>query len=124
MTATLLWWLVSWWLEWHGIIPGPVSPAHRIEQSLLIGLNSYLVWKYVIGVLLALHLLNSYVYFGRHPFWNYVNATARTLLQPLRRVPLRAGKADFAPVVGIALVFLLAGLGERGLTFIYGRLPF
>jgi uncharacterized protein YggT (Ycf19 family) len=124
MAAALLWWLASWLLEWHGIIPKPISTAHRIEQSLLIGLGSYLVWKYVIGVLLALHLLNNYVYFGRHPFWNYVNATARTLLQPLRRVPLRAGKADFAPVVGIVLVFLLAGLAERGLIFIYGRLSY
>ena len=125
LTATsLLWWLASWLLEWCGIIPRPISTAQRIEQSLLIGLGSYLVWKYVIGVLLALHLLNSYVYFGRHPFWNYVNATARTLLQPLRRVPLRAGKVDFAPVLGMALVFLLAGLAERGLIFIYGWLSF
>ena len=125
LTATaLLWWLASWLLEWCGIIPKPISTAHRIEQSLLIGLGSYLVWKYVIGVLLALHLLNSYVYFGRHPFWHYVNATARTLLQPLRRVPLRAGKVDFAPVLCVVLVFLLAGLAERGLIFIYGRLSF
>jgi uncharacterized protein YggT (Ycf19 family) len=46
------------------------------------------------------------------------------LLQPLRRVPLRAGRVDFAPVVGIALVFLLAGLAERGLNSIYEWLPF
>ncbi len=125
LTATaLLWWLASWLLEWCGIIPGPVSMAHRMGQSLLIGLGSYLVWKHVIGALLALHLLNSYVYLGRHPFWNYVNATARTLLQPLRRVPLRAGRVDFAPVAGIALVFLLAGLAERVLIFIYARLLF
>jgi len=122
--TALLWWLASWLLEWCGIIPGPVSTGHRIEQSLLIGLGSYLVWKYVIGVLLVLHLLNSYVYFGRHPLWNYVNATAQTLLQPLRRVPLRAGRVDFAPVLGIVLVFLPAGLAERGLSFIYGRLSF
>jgi uncharacterized protein YggT (Ycf19 family) len=98
--------------------------AHRIGQSLLIGMGSYLAWKYVVSGLLVLHLLNSYIYFGKHPFWNYVNATARTLLQPLERVPLRAGRVDFAPVVGIALVFLLAGLAERGLIFIYGRLSF
>ena len=124
MATALLWWLASWLLEWLGIIPRPISAAHRIGQSLLIGLGSYLVWKYVIGVLLALHLLNSYVYFGRHPFWNYVNATAQMLLQPLRRVPLRAGRVDFAPVVGIALVFLLAGLAERGLNLAYEWLPF
>ena len=124
MATALLWWLASWLLEWRGIIPRPISTAHRIGQSLLIGLGSYLVWKYVIGMLLALHLLNSYVYFGKHPFWNYVNAMAQTLLQPLRRVPLRAGRVDFAPVAGIALVFLLAGLAERGLNSIYEWLPF
>jgi hypothetical protein len=35
---------------------------------------------------------------------------------------LRAGKADFAPIVGIALAFLIAEAGERGLVFLYGRL--
>ena len=122
--AAALWWLASWLLGWCGIIPRPVQALHRIEQSLLIGLSSYLVWKYAIGMLLALHLLNSYVYFGRHPLWKYVNTTAQTLLQPLRRVPLRVGKVDFAPVLGIALVFLLARLAERGLGFVYSRLPF
>jgi len=124
-TATaLLWWLASWLLQWYGIIPAPGSVAQRIGQSVLMGLSSYFVWKFIIGALLALYLLNTYIYFGRHPFWNYVNATARTLLQPLRRLPLRAGKVDFAPVLGIVLVFLLAGLAERGLMLIYARLSF
>jgi uncharacterized protein YggT (Ycf19 family) len=97
--------------------------AHRIEQSLVIGLGGYLVWKFLIGALLALHLLNSYIYFGRHPFWNYVNATAQTLLKPLEKIPLRAGKVDFAPVVGIALTFLLAEFAGRGLVLLYAKLP-
>ena len=118
------WWLSSWLLAWLQIIPRPVSGMHRFEQALVIGLNSYLVWKYVIGALLTLHLLNSYIYFGKHPFWSYVNAEARTLLLPLRAAPLRVGKVDFAPVAGLALVFLAAELAGRGLFFIYGRLPF
>jgi len=123
VTATL-WWLASWLLAWLQVIPEPVSPAHRIEESLVIGLGSYLTWKYLIGALLVLHLLNSYIYFGKYPFWVYVNAEAQTLLSPLRAVPLRAGKVDFAPVVGIALVFLAAELAGRGLGFLYGKLPF
>jgi uncharacterized protein YggT (Ycf19 family) len=119
-----LWWLASWLLTWLQIIPKPVSAAHRFEQALVIGLNSYLVWKYVIGALLTLHLLNSYIYFGKLPFWSYVNAEARTLLSPLRAVPLQMGKVDFAPVAGMALVFLAAELAGRGLFFLYGRLPF
>jgi uncharacterized protein YggT (Ycf19 family) len=122
--TALCWWLASWLLAWLQILPQPVSAAHRLAQSLLIGLGSYLVWKFLIGALLALHLLNSYVYFGKHPFWEYVNATARKLLQPLKKIPLRLGRADFTPVVGIVLVFLLAGLAEKGLIFIYRRMSF
>jgi uncharacterized protein YggT (Ycf19 family) len=118
----LVWGLASWPFVW--LHPKPaMSGVHRIEESLVIALGSYLVWKFLIGALLALHLLNSYIYFGKSPFWNYVNATAKQLLRPLEKIPLRAGRADFAPVVGIALVFLLAGLAGRALVFIYGRLP-
>jgi uncharacterized protein YggT (Ycf19 family) len=118
------WQAASWLLTWLQIIPKPVSAAQQIEAALIVGLNSYLVWKYVIAALLALHLLNSYIYFGKNPFWSYVNAEARTLLSPLRALPLQAGKVDFAPVVGLALVFLVAELAGRGLFFLYGRLPF
>jgi len=75
--------------------PHRFGQRHRHRGALVIGLGSYMSWKYIAGVLLALHLLNSYIYFGRHPFWGYVNAEARTLLWPLRAVPLRVGKVDF-----------------------------
>jgi len=121
--AAPLWWLVSWLLAWLAVVPQPVSTLQRVEASLVIGLGSYLAWKFAAASLLVLHLLNSYIYFGKHPFWNYVTAEAQTLLRPLHSVPLRAGKADFTPVVGIALVFLIAELAERGLRALYLRLP-
>lgn len=124
LAATALFWgFASWPFAW--LHPKPaMSVAHRIEESVIIGLGSYLAWEMVAAGLLVLYLLNTYIYFGRHPFWNYVNATAQTLLAPLRKIPLRAGKADFAPVVGIAVVFLAAGFWERGLVWLYSRLPF
>lgn len=116
------WGLASWPFAW--LHPrSAMSAANRIEEALVIGLGSYLVWKYLIVALLTLHLLNSYIYFGKHPFWNYVDATAKQLLRPLKKIPLRAGRADFAPLVGIALVFLLAELAQHLLVLIYGRLP-
>ncbi len=146
MVMATFWWLATWLLTWLQIIPPPVSAAHRIEAALIVGLNSYLIWKYVIGALLTLHLLNSYIYFGKHPFWGYVNMTAQTLLSPLRRFPLRLGKMDFAPVVAIIIIFLFANFAENGiktpprvgrnnqqlpplinipgLADFYGRLPF
>ncbi len=115
LAATILWWLTSWLLVGLQILPSAVSVAQRLEQSLVIGLGSYLVWKFPLGLLLTLHLLNSYIYFGKNPFWKYVNATAQTLLVPLQKIPLRAGKVDFAPVVGIAIVFLAAHFAEQGI---------
>lgn len=119
--TAVVWGLVSWPFPWlHPELK--MSVAQRIGEALVIGLGSYLVWKYAAAVLLVLHLLNTYIYFGRHPFWNYVHATAQTLLAPLRKIPLRAGKVDFAPVVGIALVFLLGQLAASGLAALYERL--
>ncbi len=127
-----LWWLLSWWLSWLQICPPLVSMAQRIEQSLVIGLGSYLVWEFPLSGLLLLYLISSYIYFGKHPFWNYVNVTAQKILKPLRKIPLRLGKMDFAPLVGIIIVFLLGQLVENGIPMfhlpglikIYARLPF
>ena len=44
-----------------------------------------------------------------------MNVTAGKLLRPLEKIPLRAGKADFAPVAGIALVFLFAFCVQDGI---------
>jgi uncharacterized protein YggT (Ycf19 family) len=121
--AAVLWWLTSWLLVWLQVLPPPVSVAQRLEQSLVIGLGSYLVWKFPAGTILALYLLNSYIYFGRHPFWKYINMTAQTFLSPLKKIPLRAGKVDFAPVLAIVLLFLAAEGAGHALNYLYIRLP-
>jgi uncharacterized protein YggT (Ycf19 family) len=117
----LIWLALSWPLNWMQNLPA--SMALRIEQSMVVGLSSYLVWKFPAAALLGLHLLNSYIYFGRHPFWKYVNTTAQTLLWPLRKIPLRIGRVDFAPVLAIGSVFFAAEGAGRGLTWLYMRLP-
>jgi uncharacterized protein YggT (Ycf19 family) len=124
ISGILIWWPLSWLFAWLEIIPKPVSAAHRIEESAVIGLGGYLAWKFIAAALLVLRLLNTYIYFGRHPFWNYVNAAAQTLLAPLRKIPLRAGRVDFAPVAGIAVIFFAGELAARALTWLYARLPF
>ncbi len=117
------WWLACGLFGWLQFLP-PSSMAARFEQSLVIGLEGYLVWKFPLGALLGLHLLNSYIYFGKHPFWKYVNATAQTMLSPLKKFPLRTGKVDFAPVLALVLLFLAAEFAGRGLNLLYARLPF
>jgi uncharacterized protein YggT (Ycf19 family) len=121
--TAVLWWFAGWLLGRIQILP-PAAAAWRFQQALVIGADSYLTWKYPLGAILLLHLLNSYVYFGKHPFWKYVNATAQTILRPLEKIPLRAGKVDFAPVLALAILFFAAELAGRGLGLLYARLPF
>lgn len=122
VAVTLICWLASWLFASLHIVPAPASEWRRAGQSLAVGIGSYLTWKYVALALLALHLLSSYIYFGKHPFWNFVNAEAQTLLAPLKKIPLRAGKVDFAPVAGIVLVVALAELIKPFLVYLYGRM--
>ncbi len=123
LATAMVWWLLTWPLARLGVLT-PVPMAGRVQQSIVLGLNSYLLWRYPLGAILLLHLLSSYIYFGRHPFWNYINLTGRTLLRPLAKVPLRLGKVDFAPVVALALLFLAAELAARGLSALFNRLPY
>src|SRR5947208_16640035 len=116
MLGSVLWIALTPLLTGWKIIPPPVSLAHRLEQAGTIGLGIYLRWKFLIGGLLALYLVGSYIFLGNHPFWNFIAVTGRNALGPLCRLPVRVGKVDLAPVVGMALVFLAAGLAERGLT--------
>lgn len=74
-------------------------------ESLAFGLAATLTWKWVIGLILLLHLVNVYVYLGTHPVWPYISQTARKLLTPVSFLAL--GKLDFGPIVGIAAVLAL-----------------
>ena len=106
------------------IIPNRFPAAHRIEESVVIGLGSYLVWKFVAAALLALHLLNTYIYFGKHPFWNYVNATAQTLLRRCKKSRCARARWISRRWWESSLIFFAAELAERGLVWLYARLPF
>jgi hypothetical protein len=123
LVSLVFWYLLSLLLSRLSIIPPASSRTHRLEQALVIGVGSYLSWRYIIGGLLALHLVGSYVYLGGQPLWSFIALTGRNLLLPLRWVPLRLGKVDFAPLVGIAVVFFASELAARGLTVLYERLP-
>jgi uncharacterized protein YggT (Ycf19 family) len=76
-------------------------------QSLLVGSAVVFTLKYVLPALLVVHLIASYVYLGRTPLSDFISETARNILVPLNRVPLRVGRIDFAPLVGIVLLLLL-----------------
>ncbi|MST94317.1 MAG: hypothetical protein EXS33_03420 [Pedosphaera sp.] len=124
LLTALLWLGLGPLLTWLDINAPAKSFGHVAQQSVVIGLGAMLAWKPLLAAVLLLHTLASYVYLGNTPFWSFISVTARQLLRPLHRLPLRAGKVDFAPLAGIALVFLIAELADRALPCLYRRLPF
>jgi len=89
-------------------ITGPLpSLGPLLLQGCLIGLGIYFSLKYLIPALLVADLIAGYIYFGSSPFWDFLSTTARNTLAPLNHLPLRVGKVDFAPLVGIILTLLL-----------------
>jgi uncharacterized protein YggT (Ycf19 family) len=121
--VTFLSWLalgpVFGWLQ----VAAPTSSFNQLaKQALVIGLSAWLPWAYLIGGLFTLHFLASYVYFGRAPFWNFVHASARQLLRPFASLPLRVGKLDLAPLLGLALMIAVIIFIPQGLTWLYQRL--
>lgn len=106
--SSLGWLLLAPGFEKMGMLPVTKSFSHLAQQALVCGFGGWLAWKYLLLALLALHIVNSYVYLGEHPVWNFIAFTTRNLLRPLAWLPLRAGRMDFAPVLAVALVWLLA----------------
>ncbi len=111
-------------LGWMRLVPPALGPVHRLEQGMLLGVAAYLPWRYLAGAILALYLLNSYVYLGNHAFWSFITASGRSLLKPLRRLPLTLGVADLAPFTAIVLIFPAAEFLGWLLARCYSRLPF
>lgn len=125
VTVGALWVLCQPLLIHAGVIHRAQSLAHLGVQGLLVSLGVYLSLKCFLPVILFLHLVADYVYLGDNPFWGFVGRTARRLVAPLQRMPLRVGKVDLAPLAGIALILLLLHflpwliqyfLERRGLT--------
>jgi uncharacterized protein YggT (Ycf19 family) len=86
------------------------SNAHLAEQGILIASALVFSLQYLLPVFLFLHLVASYVYLGASPLWEFINATARNLLAPLRRMPLRIARFDFTPLIAVILIFALLHL--------------
>jgi hypothetical protein len=117
------WWLASPALVRHGMTAAPGSVAHLAQQSALVGLGAFLAWKYLIAGVLFLGVLNTYLFLGTWSVWAYVQTTSHNLLRPLHWLPLRLGRIDFGPVLGLALAWMAFTYAEIGLSRLFGRLP-
>jgi uncharacterized protein YggT (Ycf19 family) len=80
-------------------------PTNHFPLMVLLDLRATI---YLIMVLLALYLLNSFVYFGEWTFWKTVDESGKRLLTPLRILPWETRKMDFAPIVALAIAYGLS----------------
>jgi uncharacterized protein YggT (Ycf19 family) len=120
------------WMAFHpllvyiGVTPHVRSNGVLFAQGCTASLILYWTVRYLLIALLTVHLVIIYVYLGANPVWEFINTTSKNLLSPLRILPLRFGRIDLAPILGIILVVLLlyvlpdlilGKLDEHHLTF-------
>jgi uncharacterized protein YggT (Ycf19 family) len=122
--AMMLAWLgMQWLLPKFGTIPAAISTTVTLQRGSLIAAAGYLDWQFVIVGLLALFVINSYVYLGTGSLWNFVAHTGGVLLRPLQFLPLRLGRIDLAPVIAVAIVIAVARAVPRFLAELHSNLP-
>ncbi len=123
IAGTLLWLPLSVLLTWMDLLPPPDSLLHRLEQGLLIAGSACLTWSHLLAGVLLVFLVNSYVHLGVHPLWSFAHSVGTTVLTPFRRLPLVMGRLDFAPLVVLCLMYLVARGGEHLLLLASQILP-
>jgi uncharacterized protein YggT (Ycf19 family) len=107
LVIAVLWALFHPLLLHIGVITPVRSNVLLLGQGAVISLIAFLTLKFLLLAFLIVDLIITYVYLGTNPIWEFINTTSRNLLAPLHRLPLRFGRVDFAPVIGIALIVLL-----------------
>lgn len=96
------WAVMSWGFGRAGMAPPATDASQLIKEASILGLCAYLPLKLPLIAIIGVHAVSSYVYLGTVEWLNYIDSTARNLLNPLRWLAL--GRIDLAPLVGIALV--------------------
>ena len=119
--AGSLWFLAHWPLKWAGILPA-VPTELLAKQSAVVAVGLWISIRWLLSALLILRLINTYVYLGNHPFWDFIHQVGGVLLQPFRWIPLRFGKLDLAPLGLTALILAAAWGADRALLELYLRL--
>lgn len=105
--VAVLWALFHPLLVHIGVTTPERSKALLLAQGAVLSIFAWLSLKYLFLVFLIVHLVVTYVYLGANPVWDFINTTSKNLLAPLKPLPLRFGRIDFTPVLGIILVVLL-----------------
>ncbi len=106
--ASVALWALCHPLLLHVSATTPVkSNVLLLEQGLVLGFCLYVSLKILVGAFLAAYIVATYVYLGNNPVWDFITVTSRNILSPLKRLPLRAGRMDFTPLLVIVLIILV-----------------
>lgn len=116
-----IWWASVPGLAALGLMPLPKSNPQTVQQAVLVALSLVFTFRWLLTGVFVLRLLNTYVYFGSHPFWAFIHQAGRVLLWPINW--LRVGKLDLAPLVGLVVVWWLAPLGIEWARRTFQSLP-
>jgi uncharacterized protein YggT (Ycf19 family) len=125
IVVTAVWMPIQPLLALADVVKHSHSVWRVLGQGALLGGVLFLTLKSILPAFLFVHVISSYVYLGSNRVWDYIGLTSRRMLLPLERLPLRSGRVDFTPVVGIVLILLLlqvlpgvlaAQLARRNLT--------
>lgn len=106
-----------------GEIPREWSVSTFLLQSPFVAASLGCSFLLVMAAVLALYLIHSYVHFGEHDVWPFIDRTAKVYLSPLRRFPLMFGCFDFAPILGILVFWFLNWIGDRCIRWVWEQLP-
>ncbi|MBA4047034.1 MAG: osmotic-shock protein [Sphingomonas sp.] len=93
----------------------------QIAQVLLSVLSIIILAQFVLSLLIAFNVVNTYNEFIRQ-FYNGLNQVTEPLYRPIRRVLPDFGQLDFSPMV-VLLLIRIAGLvlDNIALTIMTGR---
>lgn len=106
-------WLIIGWLAVNAnLLPPLQDKTHLAQQAFVVALGGLLSWRWFLGGVFVLHLINNYVYLGRHAFWDFIQATGTRLCWPFSWV--RLGRLDLSPLVGFLGVWLAWSLLASG----------
>ncbi len=101
-----------------GLMPPVRDVGHLAQQALVVGLGAWIPWRWLLGGIYLLYLVNNYVYLGRHPFWEFIQHTGARLTRPFRW--LRVGQVELGPVAGLAGVWILSSILGTGFGWLRG----
>ncbi len=98
-------WGLAWWFRRLDVLPAPTSDAKLVRIGCATALTGLRPVAWLAMAVLGLHLLSTYIYFGGFAFWKNIEVAGTQLLRPLRWLPLRWNRIDFAPAAGLLLAY-------------------